>query len=189
MCCCSWQGKADHHRTTRRRYARKCPCRVELRARRAADLGLEPEFYQNIDIHMHFPEGAIPKDGPSAGVTMATALVSALCKIDVRHDVAMTGEITLRGRVLPIGGLREKTLAAKRGGIKTVIIPEENRKDIKDIPEKIRKAITDLYPSSMSMKCSTWHCNTAENCGRATCPRRWTKLLDHHSTPRRPPRA
>ena len=109
---------------------------------RASELGLEPDFYQNIDIHMHFPEGAIPKDGPSAGVTMATALVSALCKLHVRHDVAMTGEITLRGRVLPIGGLREKTLAAKRGGINTVIIPEENRKDIKDIPEKIRKAMT-----------------------------------------------
>ncbi|MEE2757379.1 MAG: endopeptidase La [Myxococcota bacterium] len=109
---------------------------------RAADLGLDPEFYQNQDIHMHFPEGAIPKDGPSAGITMATALVSALCSIKVKHDVAMTGEITLRGRVLPIGGLREKTIAAKRGGITTVIIPEENEKDIKDIPDRVRKGMT-----------------------------------------------
>ncbi len=109
---------------------------------RAADLGLDNEFYQNHDIHMHFPEGAIPKDGPSAGITMATALVSSLCSIRVKHDVAMTGEITLRGRVLPIGGLREKTIAAKRGGITTVIIPEENEKDIKDIPDRVRKGMT-----------------------------------------------
>ncbi|MGC6416069.1 MAG: endopeptidase La [Bradymonadia bacterium] len=114
---------------------------------RAADLGLDPEFYQQHDIHMHFPEGAIPKDGPSAGITMATALVSALCSIKVKHDVAMTGEITLRGRVLPIGGLREKTIAAKRGGINTVIIPEENEKDIKDIPERVRKGM-NIIPVS-----------------------------------------
>ena len=87
---------------------------------------------------MHFPEGAIPKDGPSAGVTMATALVSALCGMPVRHDVAMTGEITLRGRVLPIGGLREKALAAHRGGIKKILIPKENEKDLEEIPEAIR---------------------------------------------------
>ncbi len=108
---------------------------------RSSDLGLDPDFYQELDIHMHFPEGAIPKDGPSAGVTMATALVSALCKLPVKHDVAMTGEVTLRGRVLPIGGLREKVLAAKRGGIKTVVIPAENEKDIADIPAKVRKSI------------------------------------------------
>ncbi|MBU0552357.1 endopeptidase La [Myxococcota bacterium] len=108
---------------------------------RAARLGLEEDFYQKLDLHMHFPEGATPKDGPSAGVTMATALVSALRQIPVRHDVAMTGEITLRGRVLPIGGLKEKLLAAKRGGIKLVLIPEENRKDIADLPEEVREAI------------------------------------------------
>jgi len=108
---------------------------------RAEDLGLDPDFYQKLDIHVHFPEGATPKDGPSAGVTIATALVSALCKLDVRHDVAMTGEITLRGRVLPIGGLRVKTLAARRGGIRTVIIPVENKKDIKDIPQAVRRAM------------------------------------------------
>ncbi|MEZ4436876.1 MAG: endopeptidase La [bacterium] len=108
---------------------------------RALDLGLDPDFYQTLDIHMHFPEGATPKDGPSAGVTMATALVSALCKLPVRHDVAMTGEITLRGRVLPIGGLKEKLLAARRGAIRTVLIPSENKKDIKDVPQAVRKAM------------------------------------------------
>lgn len=108
---------------------------------RADDLGLDPDFYQKRDVHMHFPEGAIPKDGPSAGITMATALVSALCDLPVRHDVAMTGEITLRGRVLPIGGLREKSLAASRGGIKTILIPAENEKDIDDIPQVVRNSL------------------------------------------------
>ncbi len=109
---------------------------------RSEQLRLSPDFYQKIDIHIHIPEGAIPKDGPSAGITLATSLVSALCRLKVRNDLAMTGEITLRGRVLPIGGLKEKVLAAHRGGIKTVLIPQENEKDIEDIPQQILKNIT-----------------------------------------------
>ena len=109
---------------------------------RAGLLGLEPDFYQKLDIHIHVPEGAIPKDGPSAGITIATTLVSALVKAPVRHKLAMTGEITLRGRVLPIGGLTEKLLAAKRGNITHVLIPRDNERDLNDVPLKIRKKLT-----------------------------------------------
>jgi ATP-dependent Lon protease len=109
---------------------------------RAQELGFRTDFYQQIDVHLHVPEGAIPKDGPSAGITMATSLVSALTRLAVRHDTAMTGEITLRGRVLPIGGLKEKLMAAHRAGIKRVIIPAENAKDIQDLPPSVLRALT-----------------------------------------------
>ena len=108
---------------------------------RASILGIEADFYEKADIHIHVPEGAVKKDGPSAGVGMTTAIVSALTKIPVRADVAMTGEITLRGEVLPIGGLKEKLLAAHRGEIKTVLIPKENEKDLSEIPKNIKQKL------------------------------------------------
>ncbi len=116
---------------------------------RARAFKLPPSFYQKVDIHIHLPEGAIPKDGPSAGITMATAMISALTRRPVRRDVAMTGEITLRGQVLPIGGLKSKVLAAHRGGIRTVIIPKENEKDLKEIPKKIRQAVKFVTVENM----------------------------------------
>ncbi|MEO7065016.1 MAG: endopeptidase La, partial [Dokdonella sp.] len=112
---------------------------------RADRLGIDADFYQKLDLHVHVPEGATPKDGPSAGIAMCTALVSVLTKIPVRSEVAMTGEITLRGRVLPIGGLKEKLLAAHRGGITTVIIPEENQKDLVDMPKNVTESL-DIHP-------------------------------------------
>jgi len=112
---------------------------------RAQRLGIDTDFYQKTDLHIHLPEGAIPKDGPSAGVGMCTAMVSALTGIPVRADVAMTGEITLRGEVLPIGGLKEKLIAAQRGGIKTVLIPEENVKDLADISDNVKSKL-DIHP-------------------------------------------
>ncbi len=116
---------------------------------RAESLGLSTDFYQKIDIHIHVPEGAIPKDGPSAGITMASAVTSALIKVPISKDVAMTGEITLRGRVLPIGGLKEKILAAHRGKIKKILIPKENEKDLKDIPKKILKDLELVFVEHM----------------------------------------
>jgi ATP-dependent Lon protease len=108
---------------------------------RSHHLGLAKDFYRNVDIHVHVPEGAIPKDGPSAGITLATGLASALTKIKVRRDIAMTGEITLRGKVLPIGGLKEKLLAAHRAGIFEAVLPEENRKDLADLPELLKSSM------------------------------------------------
>jgi len=112
---------------------------------RARKLGLADDFYQKNDIHIHLPEGATPKDGPSAGIGICTAMVSVLSGVPVRADVAMTGEITLRGEVLPIGGLKEKLLAALRGGIKIVLIPQENVKDLADIPDTIKTKL-DIRP-------------------------------------------
>lgn len=122
---------------------------------RADSLGIDPEFYKNRDIHIHFPEGAIPKDGPSAGVTVCTAIASALSGCPVRGDVAMTGEITLRGRVLAIGGLREKTMAALRAGAKTVIIPKENQADLEEIDPLVREKLSFVFAETVDDVLST----------------------------------
>ena len=114
---------------------------------RAVAFGIEPPLFDRRDIHVHVPEGATPKDGPSAGVAMVTSIVSVMTGIPVRRDLAMTGEITLRGRILPIGGLKEKLLAAQRGGIKMVLIPEENAKDLVEINELIKKGM-EIVPVS-----------------------------------------
>ncbi len=116
----------------------------------ASELGVDPEFYKDTDIHIHIPEGAVPKDGPSAGITMASAIISDLIQKPIRNDVAMTGEITLRGRVLPIGGLREKILAAKRAGIVKVIVPDENEKDVSELEDSVTEGIEIIYAKDMT---------------------------------------
>jgi ATP-dependent Lon protease len=116
---------------------------------RAHQFGLPRDFYRNLDVHIHIPEGAIPKDGPSAGITLATTIASALTKVPVRGDVAMTGEITLRGKVLPIGGLKEKLMAAHRHGILEAIMPRENEKDLPDIPDAIKQTMKLNFVDSM----------------------------------------
>jgi ATP-dependent Lon protease len=115
----------------------------------AKELGIKARDFDKIDIHIHVPEGAIPKDGPSAGVTMATALISALTQRPVRHDVAMTGEITLRGRVLTIGGLKEKAMAVHRAGLRTIVVPRKNEKDLVDMPKNVRRDLKFVFVEHM----------------------------------------
>jgi ATP-dependent Lon protease len=116
---------------------------------RSLEFGIIPPFFDKNDIHVHVPEGATPKDGPSAGVAMVTSIVSVLTRIPVKANLAMTGEITLRGRVLPIGGLKEKLLAALRGGIKTVVIPKDNEKDLAEIPDNVKKSLSIVAVSDV----------------------------------------
>ena len=108
---------------------------------RASSLGIKPDFYEKHDVHIHVPEGATPKDGPSAGVAMVVAIISVMAEIPIKNDVAMTGEMSLRGRVLPIGGLKEKLLAATRSGIKTVLVPSENKRELSEVPENIKEKL------------------------------------------------
>ncbi len=116
---------------------------------RAAALGVDEDFYRKLDVHVHVPAGGVPKDGPSAGITIATAIASALTRRPVRKDVAMTGEITLRGRVLPVGGVKEKALAAHRAGIRTVLLPKENEKDLEELPENVREEMCFRHVAHM----------------------------------------
>ncbi|MDA8216851.1 MAG: hypothetical protein M0Z94_04455, partial [Dehalococcoidales bacterium] len=131
---------------------------------RAAELGLPPDFHEKCDIHVHVPAGAIPKDGPSAGVTMATSIVSSLAKLPVHKEIGMTGEITLRGKVLPIGGLKEKVLAAHRAGLETIIFPRENEKDLEEIPEQIRRELNFVPVGHIDdvLNLALWHQKRAE---------------------------
>ena len=137
---------------------------------RADMLGLDPLFHRKVDIHVHVPAGATPKDGPSAGVTLVTSITSALLGIPVRNDVAMTGEISLRGRVLPIGGLREKLMAARRGGISEVLIPRDNGRDVRDVPDEVLRALKVHFVSHVDEVLPLALAAPAEEifCGRAT---------------------
>ena len=138
-------------------------------------LGIKPETFDKLDIHIHVPEGATPKDGPSAGIAMATSIVSVLTKVPVKASVAMTGEITLRGRVLPIGGLKEKLLAALRGGLKTVMIPKENEKDLAEIPDNVKSGLK-IIPVASVDEVLRWPSSGCRN----RC-RRWTRIRRRRS--------
>jgi ATP-dependent Lon protease len=116
---------------------------------RASELDIDPEKFNKYDIHVHVPEGAIPKDGPSAGVTLATAMVSALSGRPVKRSVAMTGEITLRGNVLPVGGIKEKVLAARRARVTTIVLPQQNRRDLEEVPKELQKEINFVFVESV----------------------------------------
>jgi len=153
---------------------------------RAAQLGLEAKFFDNHNIHVHVPAGAIPKDGPSAGITMATALISAMTGRKVRRDVAMTGEITLRGKVLPIGGLREKTLAAHRGGIKTFILPKRNAKDLSELPEVVKQGLELIEVSNLDEVLEIALISAEKRRGRKASTTPPTGLVDKPGTEKEP---
>ena len=126
-----------------------CQAAMSYIRARANQFGLSDKFYQKIDVHVHVPEGAVPKDGPSAGIAITSAIISALTKIPVNRRVGMTGEITLRGRVMEIGGLKEKVIAAHRAGLKTIIIPKENKKDLIELPKEVLRDLTFKFVSHM----------------------------------------
>jgi ATP-dependent Lon protease len=149
-------------------------------------LGINPDIFAKTDIHIHVPAGAIPKDGPSAGITMATALASILSNIPVRRDVAMTGEVTLRGRVLPIGGLKEKILAAKRAKLSTVILPKRNEKDLEEIPKHLLRGINFIFAETMDdvIKASLRH----ESSSRSKVKRTGTAKAGSRPDARKPAR-
>jgi ATP-dependent Lon protease len=130
----------------------------------AAALGIDPDFYKNNDLHIHFPDGATPKDGPSAGVTLVSAIVSELTGIPAKRNVAMTGEVTLHGKVLPIGGLREKTMAAYKAGITTVLVPKDNKKDMEDVDPAVKEKLEFIFCSNVNDVLKNVLVSTAENC-------------------------
>ena len=156
---------------------------------RAPAYGVKPSIFARKDIHVHLPEGAVPKDGPSAGIGMVTAMISTLTGVAVRRDVAMTGEVTLRGRVLPIGGLKEKLLAALRGGITTVLIPAENEKDIADLPQLREGGHRNRARRAMSTRCS--RARSSSRSSRSNGPKptnmpRSRRSMRQSGTPERP---